>query len=253
MEMQYYKASNAGRMKYFSLSYERNRQELYAYTCTIKALEGKYARQIGMVAVTPENYHELMQDFPVKDGSTLTFHLREGALSLERNHQALMPIPTPLSIMERKHVANAVAGGVILLVVGVLGAALSTAYLNLIESTNTFAIYGSIAEGIVYLVLGFLALRFWSWIATLLGTLLYIIDNVVWLVSVFSALSAASQMGATATLSGSFCFGIFLRIAVIIALIVSVVATKDLHDDRAYERRRIKTTPFALPGRNMTA
>lgn len=136
MELQYYRAGNAGGMKYFSLEYERKRGEPGSFTCTIKALKGKVAHQIGTVAITPENSGELTQDFPVNDGSTLVF-----------------------------------------------------------------------------------------------------------LVSLFSALS---QPGVAFAPNFSFCFGLVFRLALIVVLISSVFAMKDLHDDRRIEQKRIKTTPFAL-------
>jgi hypothetical protein len=243
MGIQYYNAGNVGGMKYFSLEYERKRGEPDSFTCTIKARSGKTARQIGTVVIHTENSSELTQDFPVNDGSTLTFCLREGAMSLARNNQALTPIPTPLSVMERKHVSNAFTGGIILLLVGVFGTALTVASLSLTGGNNTL-IYGTIAEGIVYLLLGFLTLCFWNWIALLIGALLFIADGIVFLISLFSALS---QPGVTFAPNFTFCFGLVFRLALIVALISSVFAMKDLHDDRRIEQKRIKTTPFALP------
>jgi len=243
MEIQYYRAENAGRMKYFSLEYEQKREEPGSFTCTIKALKGKDARQIGTVAITPENVSELTQDFPMNDGSTLTFCLREGAMSLARNKQALTPIPTPLSVMERKRVSNAFTGGIILLLVGVFGTALTVASLSLTGGNSAF-IYGTIAEGIVYLLLGFLTLCFWNWIALLIGAILFLIDGIVFLITLFSALS---QPGVTFSPGFNFCFGLVFRIALIIALISSAFAMKDLHDDHRIEQKRIKTAPFALP------
>jgi hypothetical protein len=229
-------------MKYFSLEYERKRGEPDSFICTINALKGKAVRQIGTVVISPENSRELTQDFPLNDGSTLTFRLREGAMSLARNNQALTPIPTPLSVMERKRVSNAFAGGIILLLVGVFGTALTVASLSLVGSNSTI-MYGAIAEGIVYLLLGFLALCFWNWIALLIGAILFLVDGIVFLISLFSALS---QPGVIFEPGFSFCFGLVFRLALLIALISSVFAMKDLHDDRRIEQKRIKTTPFAL-------
>jgi hypothetical protein len=145
--------------------------------------------------------------------------------------------------MERKHVSNAFTGGIILLLVGVFGTALTVAFLSLIGG-NSAVIYGAIAEGIVYLVLGFLTLYFWNWIALLIGAILFIVDSIVFLISLFSALS---QPGVTFAPSFNFCFSLVFRLALLIALISSVFAMKDLHDDRRIEQKRIKTTPFALP------
>lgn len=117
------------------------------------------------------------------------------------------------------------------------------ASLSLTRGNSAF-IYGTIAEGIVYLVLGFLTLCFWNWIALLIGAILFIGDGIVFLISLFSALS---QSGATFTPSFNFCFGLVFRLVLIIALISSVFAMKDLHDDRRSEQKRIETTPFALP------
>jgi hypothetical protein len=241
--IQYYNAGNAGGIKYFSLEYEQKRGEPGSFICTIKALKGKVARQIGTVTITPENSSEPTQDFPLNDGSTLTFCLREGEMSLARNNQALLPIPTPLSVMERKRVSNAFAGGIFLLLVGVFGTALTVTTLIFTGGNSAF-VYGAIAEGIVYLVLGFLTLCFWNWIALLIGAILFIGDGIVFLISLFSAIS---QPGVVFTPSFSFCFGLAFRLALIIALIGSVFAMKDLHDDRRIEQKRIKTTPFALP------
>lgn len=242
MGIQYYNAGNAGGMKYFSLEYERKRGQPDSFICTINALNGKAARHIGTVVITPENSSELTQDFPVNDGSMLTFCFREGVMSLVRNNQALTPIPTPLSVMERKHVSNAFTGGIILLLVGVFGTALTVASLSLIGGKSA-VMYGAIAEGIVYLVLGFLTLYFWNWIALLIGTILFIGDGIVFLISLFSALS---QPGVTFAPGFNVCFGLVFRLALLIALISSVFAMKDLHDDRRIEQKRIKTTPFAL-------
>jgi hypothetical protein len=241
--IQYYKAGNIGGIKYFSLEYEPKRGELDSFICTIKALKGKVAQQIGAVVIPPEKRGGLTQDFPMNDGSTLTFCLREGAMSLVRNKQALPLIPTPLSVMERKRVSNAFAGGIFHLLVGVFGTALTVALLSFTGGNSAF-LYGAIAEGIVYLVLGFLTLCFWNWIALLIGALLFIGDGIVFLLSLFSALS---QPGVIFEPSFGFCFGLVFRIALIIALIRSVFAMKELHDDRRIEQKRIKTTPFALP------
>lgn len=243
MDIQYYNAGNTVGVKYFSLEYKRKRGEPDSFTCTINAHRGKTTRQIDTVYINTENLREFTQNFPMNDGSTLTFYLREGVMSLARNNQALMPIPTPLSVMERRRVSNAFAGGIFLLFLGVFGTVFTVAILSLPEGNNAFA-YGAIVEGIAYLVLGFLTLRFWNWIALLIGTILYIVDGIIFIFSLFAAIS---QPGVTFVPNFSFCFGLIFRIVAIIVLIRGVVLMKELHDDRVIEQERIKTTPFALP------